>query len=33
MHIGERAELLRWRALCNAMFSKVINAEGTTYEQ
>ena len=23
MHIGERAELLRWRALCDAMFGKV----------
>ncbi|MBN3804337.1 protein mobD [Paraburkholderia sp. Ac-20336] len=23
MHIGERAELLRWRALCDAMFEKV----------
>lgn len=23
MHIGERAELLRWRALCGAMFARV----------
>jgi CobQ/CobB/MinD/ParA nucleotide binding domain len=33
MHIGERAELLRWRALCNVMFSKVISADGETREQ
>ncbi|KVW76236.1 protein mobD [Burkholderia ubonensis] len=28
MHIGERAELLRWRALCDAMFSTMIGATG-----
>jgi hypothetical protein len=25
MHIGERAELLRWRALCDTMFARVMN--------
>jgi hypothetical protein len=24
MHIGERAELLRWRALCDTMFARVM---------
>jgi hypothetical protein len=24
MHMGERAELLRWRSLCDAMFAKVV---------
>ncbi|MGF6921545.1 P-loop NTPase [Paraburkholderia sp. 40] len=33
MHIGERAELLRWRALCDVMFAKAIGADGTAHEQ
>ncbi|WP_199545235.1 nucleotide-binding protein [Paraburkholderia kururiensis] len=28
MHMGERAELLRWRSLCDTMFSKVIRTDG-----
>lgn len=33
MQIGQRAELFRWRELCDDMFSKVISIEGTTHEQ
>lgn len=33
MRIGERSELLRWRAQCDAMFAKVISADETTHEQ
>jgi len=33
MHIGERAELLRWRVLCDVMFSKVLGASEATPEQ
>ncbi|MGR3905875.1 protein mobD [Burkholderia sp. SR8] len=32
MHIGERAELLRWRAACDAMFSRMISADGAAHE-
>ncbi|MEX3899899.1 protein mobD [Paraburkholderia sp. BR10954] len=32
MHIGQRAELFRWRALCDAMFSKVIGVDRTVHE-
>ncbi|WP_321958312.1 protein mobD [Burkholderia cenocepacia] len=32
MHIGERAELLRWRALCDMIFSTVIDNAGTDDE-
>lgn len=32
MHIGERAELLRWRALCDTMFSSVIGIDGAARE-
>ncbi|MEX3990812.1 protein mobD [Paraburkholderia sp. EG286A] len=33
MQIGQRAELFRWRELCDAMFSKAISAEGAAHEQ
>ncbi|HEX7909162.1 MAG TPA: protein mobD [Paraburkholderia sp.] len=33
MQIGQRAELLRWRELCDAMFSKVIGSEEAIREQ
>ncbi|SOE98758.1 NUBPL iron-transfer P-loop NTPase [Burkholderia sp. OK233] len=33
MQIGQRAELFRWRELCDAMFSKVIGSEEATREQ
>ncbi|MGF6641338.1 P-loop NTPase [Paraburkholderia sp. MM6662-R1] len=33
MHIGQRAELFRWRELCDAMFSKVISSERTPHDQ
>ena len=33
MQIGQRAELLRWRELCDDMFSKVISIEGIGHEQ
>ena len=33
MQIGQRAELFRWRELCDAMFSKVIGTEGIGHEQ
>jgi hypothetical protein len=33
MHIGQRAELFRWRELCDAMFSKVISADEAAHEQ
>ncbi|WP_425117420.1 P-loop NTPase [Burkholderia anthina] len=32
MHIGERAELLRWRALCDMILSSVIDNAGTNDE-
>ncbi|WP_217591347.1 P-loop NTPase [Burkholderia sp. GbtcB21] len=32
MHIGERAELLRWRALCDTMFSTMIDTAGADNE-
>ncbi|KVE85460.1 protein mobD [Burkholderia cepacia] len=32
MHIGERAELLRWRALCDMIFSTMIENAGTNDE-
>ncbi|WP_205191231.1 P-loop NTPase [Burkholderia sp. LMG 13014] len=32
MHIGERAELLRWRSLCDTMFSTVMDNAGTDDE-
>ncbi|RQS59087.1 protein mobD [Burkholderia sp. Bp8963] len=32
MHIGERAELLRWRRLCDTMFAKVISTDGAAHE-
>ncbi|HDR9501216.1 protein mobD [Burkholderia pyrrocinia] len=32
MHIGERAELLRWRSLCDTMFSTMIGATGADDE-
>ncbi|HDR9483094.1 TPA: P-loop NTPase [Burkholderia aenigmatica] len=32
MHIGERAELLRWRSLCDTIFSTVIDNAGTDDE-
>ncbi|TAM85130.1 protein mobD [bacterium] len=33
MQIGQRAELFRWRELCDAMFSKVIGTDGPDHEQ
>ena len=33
MQIGQRAELFRWRELCDCMFSKVISAGGEAHEQ
>jgi hypothetical protein len=33
MQIGQRAELFRWRELCDAMFSKVISTDGPDHEQ
>ncbi|KWN76921.1 protein mobD [Burkholderia ubonensis] len=33
MQIGQRAELFRWRELCDAMFSKVISIDGPDHEQ
>ncbi|KVF64810.1 MULTISPECIES: P-loop NTPase [Burkholderia cepacia complex] len=33
MQIGQRAELLRWRELCDAMFAKVIGTDGPDREQ
>ncbi|SIT46551.1 Protein MobD (fragment) [Paraburkholderia ribeironis] len=33
MHIGQRAELFRWRELCDAMFSEVIGVDRTAREQ
>jgi hypothetical protein len=33
MQIGQRAELFRWRELCDAMFSKVIGTDGPDREQ
>ena len=33
MQIGQRAELFRWRELCDDMFSKVISIEGIDHEQ
>jgi hypothetical protein len=33
MQIGQRAELFRWRELCDAMFSKVISTDGLDHEQ
>jgi hypothetical protein len=32
MQIGQRAELFRWRELCDAMFSKVISTDGPDHE-
>jgi hypothetical protein len=33
MQIGQRAELFRWRELCDAMFSKAIGSEEVSHEQ
>lgn len=33
MQIGQRAELFRWRELCDAMFSKVTGTDGPDREQ
>jgi hypothetical protein len=33
MQIGQRAELFRWRELCDAMFFKVISTDGPDHEQ
>ncbi|TDY23109.1 CobQ/CobB/MinD/ParA family nucleotide binding protein [Paraburkholderia sp. BL6665CI2N2] len=33
MHIGQRAELFRWRELCDAMFAQVIDVDRTVHEQ
>jgi hypothetical protein len=33
MQIGQRAELFRWRELCDVMFSKVIGTDGQGHEQ
>lgn len=33
MQIGQRAELFRWRELCDVMFSKVISTDGPVREQ
>ncbi|WP_434110111.1 P-loop NTPase [Paraburkholderia caffeinilytica] len=33
MHIGQRAELFRWRELCDMMFANVIGVDRTAHEQ